>query len=379
MWDLFKYFITYRGKNIMPETIQDTLWPDQDYEYSNKAFRTMIYRLRKALNKGSEDEAISGKGENQLIVFSHGCYGWNPDTDYFLDAEEFDRNLSAARQYRASDPQKAFACYQNIFDLYQGSYLAESMYTEWTIPVRNHYRRLFLESMADYCQLLADRADYRSVIQICEKVTLIEPLEEDFYLFMIEALLTEGKTKDARRLYEYITGKLYQELGVRPSSEMRSLYGRIAAAEKPAKADIETVQEEMTNTKAEEGPFFCDRKTFKSIYDLERRRVERSGQSVFMVLLTLEFADKAVLDKEAAERAFAALKDIIARSLRRGDVCALWEEFQFILILQGINIENTRMVVGRLETAFRERTKQNEIVLRARYQPVLANTFITVK
>jgi len=375
MWDLFKYFITNRGKNIMPETIQDTLWPDQDYEYSNKAFRTMIYRLRKALNKGGSEKGLSEESEGQLIIYSHGCYGWNQDIDYILDAEEFDRNFSAARQNKVSDPQESIKYYHNLLELYQGSYLPESMYTEWTIPLRNQYRRLYLQSMTDYCSVLTEQGDNKTVIEVCEKVITNEPLEEDFHMYLMEALLKEGKAKDARQIYEYITAKLYQELGVRPSSELRNLYARITARDKAARADIESVQEEVSSTD-DGGPFFCDRNTFKSVYDLERRRVERSGQSVYMVLLTLQLVDRAVLDKNAADEAFAVLKDIIFRSLRKGDVCSMWDDLQLVLLLQGINVESTKMVVGRLENAFREKSRQNDIILKSRYQPVIANLVI---
>lgn len=373
MWDLFKYFITNRGKNIMPETIQETLWPDQDYEYSNKAFRTMIYRLRKELNKGEADDAEGKENGSQLIIYSHGCYGWNPDANYLLDIDEFEKNYTAARMSKDSDVQKALTSYQNILETYQGSYLSESMYTEWTIPLRNHYRRLYLQSMEDYCGLLNSQGNIKGIIEVCEKVILSEPLEEEFHIFLMEALLKEGKVKDARQNYEYITNKLYQELGVRPSAELKNLYARITAKDKSARADIESVQEEIADNTDDNGPFFCDKEIFKSVYDLERRRVERNGQSVFTVLLTLQLSGRAELDRKRADKVFAVLKDILARSLRKGDVCAMWGDLQYVLILQGINAENTKMVVGRIEIAFREMTKQNEIILKARYQPIVSN------
>jgi DNA-binding SARP family transcriptional activator len=371
MWELFKYIITNRGKNILAETIQDTLWPDQDYEYSSKAFRTMIHRLRQVLKKGLPEES-----NIQTIVFSHGCYSWNPNLDYTLDAEEFEQNYVAARKVKASDSLKTLECYRNMLELYQGSYLSESMYTEWTIPFRNHYRRVYLESMADYCNLLVEQGDTDTILEVCENVTLLEPLEEDFHLFLMEALIKKGKIKDARQNYEYITTKLYHELGLRPSAEMRSLYGKITAKDKANRADIDSVQEGIINQPSSDGPFYCDKKTFQSIYDLERRRAERSGQSVFIVLLTLQLSPRVVGEQDTIKKALTTLKDIIERSLRKGDVCSLWGDLQFILILPSINMEQTKLVVERLEKAFREIIKQDEILLKARYQPILANLII---
>ncbi len=371
MWELFKYIITNRGKNILAETIQDTLWPDQDYEYSSKAFRTMIHRLRQVLKKGLPEES-----NIQTIVFSHGCYSWNPNLDYTLDAEEFEQNYVAARKVKAFDPLKALECYRSMLELYQGSYLSESMYTEWTIPFRNHYRRVYLESMADYCNLLEEQEDPNTIIEVCEKVTLLEPFEEDFHLYLMEALLKKGKYKDARQNYEYITAKLYQELGLRPSTEMRSLYSKISAGDQANRTDINSVQEEIISKPGTDGPFFCDKKTFQSIYDLERRRAERSGLSVFLVLLTLHPAPQAIVEPGIIKKALASLQEIIERSLRKGDVCSLWDQRQFILILPAINMEQTKLVVGRLEKAFREMIKQDEILLKVRYQSIFADLII---
>lgn len=381
MWELFKYIIANHGKNILPGTIQETLWPDQDYDFSDKAFRTMIFRLRQTLKKGLEEESPI-----QPIIFSHGCYSWNPEIEYTLDVEEFEKSYLAARHNKGNNLQKALENYQTMMELYKGSYLSESMYTEWTIPLRNHYRHLYLQAMGDYCSLLKEQGDFAAIIEVSRNVILLEPLEEDFHLSLMEALLKKGKVKDARQDYEYITAKLYQELGLRPSAEMRSIYSKITARDNTTRADIDTVQEAMSENRNEnmnestevegEGPFFCDKKTFQAIYDLEKRRAERSGQSVFIGLLTLETINEAAAETELKKEALAALKNVIKRSLRKGDVCAPWSDWQLILILPSINMEQTKMVLGRLERAFRERIKQEDVVLRVRHQPILANFII---
>lgn len=372
MWELFKYFITFRQKNVLVDEILETLWPDQDYEDSNKAFRTMVFRLRQALKRG-----LPPNNQVRHIIFEHGCYSWSGQEDYSLDAEEFEKCYTALRRLQAADRLKNREVYEKIIEIYQGSYLPESLYTEWTIPVRNHYRRLYLQAMTDYCELLSSEGMNRQLIEVCEKVIRIEPLEEDFHVRFMQALVKEGKFKDARQNYEYITAKMYQEFGIRPSPEMRGVYSRITAGDKTGRAGIEEVQEKMAGSPGMEGPFYCDRKTFESIYDLERRRTERNGQSVFIVLFTLQPSDRLQIVPGEAENAFAVFREIINRSLRKGDVYTDWDELQLVLILPGTNMEQTKLVIERLEKAFREKTKQEDILIKSRYQPILQNLYIT--
>lgn len=370
MWELFKYIITNRDKNILPESIQEILWSDQDYDFSDKAFRTMIFRLRQTLKKGL-DENI----QIQPILYSQGCYRWNREIDYTLDLEEFEKNYLIAKQYKDTNEELAMKSFQKILKLYKGNYLPESMYTEWTIPLRNHFRHLYLQSMQDYCALLKRRNALPELIEVCRSIILLEPMEEEFHLYLMNALLNQGKIKDARKNYEYITAKLYQEFGLRPSPEMRSIYSKITAEESTNRAEINIVQEEMNGNSNKEGPFFCDKKTFQSIFELEKRRTERSGQSVFICLLTLEFNEPNG-DADQAQRALSVLENIIDRSLRRGDVVTLWNNFQFLIILPSITMEQTIAVLGRVERTFKEKVKMSDILLRARYQSILDQTFL---
>lgn len=50
IFDLLKLFVTYKDKKVLPETIMEKLWPEDDLLDPKNALRTKIYRLRKMLD-----------------------------------------------------------------------------------------------------------------------------------------------------------------------------------------------------------------------------------------------------------------------------------------------------------------------------------------
>lgn len=363
VWDLFKYIITNYQKSILPETIQETLWPGEDYDQTNQAFRTLVYRLRQLLKKGLPEDK-----DFHPIAFAHGCYSWNTSVDYWLDIEELEKLHVAAKAAKNTDSNKAIDYYREIAKLYRGNYLSESLYTEWTIPARNYYRRIYLQDMIDLIVLLTEAKRYDEVIDCCEKVIQIEPLEEEFHLQLIGALIKVGRINDARLNYEYITSALYKEYGVKPSAEMRKLYTQMKADNgNVVEIDLHDMQERLVTAQGPDEPFFCEKNMFKSIYALERRRSERSGQSVCVILFTVKSYAGAEHEKPLME----SLKRVIDQSLRKGDVYSFWNDSQIAAILPGINLEQTYKVVERIEKAFRQQHDGERAAIQSRVQPLL--------
>lgn len=50
IYRLFEYFLTFRNKKLLPETIIDNLLSDSESDDPKNLLRTQIFRLRKTLN-----------------------------------------------------------------------------------------------------------------------------------------------------------------------------------------------------------------------------------------------------------------------------------------------------------------------------------------
>lgn len=364
-WEIFKYLITHRGKTFPPEQVLETLWPDQEYSDPNRALRNLVYRLRQILSEGCSRE------DRSIITFSQGGYSFNANADVWLDTEEFENLCRQAFSLRQEDPGGAIELYRKAVSLCRGEYLPECSYSEWVLPVRNHYRRIYLKACSDLTRLLKTTRRYPEIIEVCEKTFLVEPFEEEFHLSFMDALMEEGKTNQAKAHYEYVTSTFYRDMGVKPSPEMRNLYRRMRTDSDRVELDLSFIQDGLSERQETEGAFLCDPDVFRFLYKLEQRRGERSGQAVFLGLLTLTRPDYGMPMAKSLKETMERLKESLVTSLRKGDVVSRWNEAQYLVLLPGLSLEQAERVLGRIKERFRKGGGSKDIVLRAKLQSML--------
>lgn len=86
---LIQYFVTFRGKKLLPETIIDHLFNTLDYSDPKNVLRTQIFRLRQAIREVvGEDVDASDYIE---IDFLNGYYSLRLGPKVVLDIDEFER------------------------------------------------------------------------------------------------------------------------------------------------------------------------------------------------------------------------------------------------------------------------------------------------
>ena len=363
LWELFKYLITNRGKSILPEVICENLWPDQDNTDSKRALRTLVYRLRVLLDTDSSSDTC--------IVFSHGGYSWKANSETWLDLDRMEELYKKAQDLRDSDPIKAIKIYKEAIEIYKGDFLPESSYSEWVIPTRNHFQRLYIKCVNELLEILTAKSMYSEIVNICESVFVVEPYEEDFHLIYMQALVKEKKIKQARSHYEYITAALYRELGVKPSPEMREIYRVMQTNGDNVEYDLTFIQESLGEKKEDQKAFICDADVFRHIYKLERRRLERSGQSVFLALLTIGNVDYGLPPQKVLKDNIEKLLHVLTETLRKGDTITQWNEAQILLMLPGLTLEQGDSVLDRIKKTFNRSYDLGETVIRSKIEPVI--------
>ncbi len=363
MWDLFKYLITYRDRGILPETAAEALWPEQEYSEPKSAFRTSIYRLRQILASKT-----ASKNREEYISFSQGCYLWNPNTNYWLDAQEFEVACNRGQLLAETAPEAAVESLKYAVSLYKGEYLPECMYHEWVIPIRNYYHRLFLENALLLCRLLKKTGNNAELFKICETVFLIEPLEEDFHLYYLDACLACGKAKEACAHYTDVTERMYRELGVKPSAAMRSLHKRIRIDMEAdnINADLYSIQS-GPGKKEGSGAFLCDAQVFLSLYEIEKRRAERTRVPLYLGKFTLT-ANQGAWQQNSLKKGMSVLGAILLSNLRKGDVVTLWKDNQYLVFMPALARAQGEEVQRRLKNIFKEKCR-GVISIASHYQP----------
>ncbi|RQD73029.1 MAG: hypothetical protein D5R97_09985 [Candidatus Syntrophonatronum acetioxidans] len=287
--------------------------------------------------------------------------------------EEFEELYHRAQSIAPQSPEEAIDLYKRALDLYKGDYLFEDSFSEWVVPARNYYHRLFTQIVLDLCALLKGKGRYKEIIDICQRAIIIEAFEEDFHFYFLEALLEEGKIRQAMEHYQHFVNSLYREMGVDPSPAMNKIYQRIRGGghNKGALLELPRFQEELKEKREVEGAFLCDPETFKNLYKLEERRGERTGQAVFLVLLTLVYPEKETVSSDYSSRAMNSLQEILVTSLRKGDVISPWNNYQFMVLLTSLKLEEAQGVLKRINNNFEKMFDSSKVQIQSRLQPVL--------
>ncbi len=363
MWKLFKYLITQKNVVSHPEAILETLWPDQRVKNPQNTLKNHIYRLRNILEQESGD-ILDG---DDYFLARGGSYVFNWNSNYWLDAEEFENLSQEGKNIFPEDPVQAREKYRAALALYQGDYLSELPYEDWLLPVRKFYRDLYHKTILELGIVLKEEKDFAGVEELLEEVLQYEVFEEDLHALFIEALIEQKKNARAKAHYDYVMNLFLQELGVRPGPELSSIFANIEKKIFPVE-DLGIIQESLGIRKEAEGSYYCDPDFFQRLCRLEERRVKRSRETIFLISLSLVQGDGLTPEKPTLEAGAELLRSILRKTLRRGDVFCRWSDAQFLVLLLGIGEENVSTIVERIEDRFFAESTFGDLFLQATHR-----------
>ncbi|MFV0401930.1 MAG: BTAD domain-containing putative transcriptional regulator [Oscillospiraceae bacterium] len=365
LWSLLEYLIAYRHKTVSQEDIIRAMWPDNTIDNPANALKNLIYRIRTALTAKGIPKA------KEMILYTQGSYCWNNQLDCRVDTEEFEAHCNRAANEELSFEEREKE-YWTVLGLYTGNFLPDSGYRSWVVPISAYFRSLYFKSVYAFLEQLLRRPGREEDIQtVCEQALLIDQYEEQIHTYLLTALMRTGKQRQALSHYSYVTDLFFRELGVGPSAAMREVYKEIVKLSQNVEADLISIQDDLRETGATQGAFYCEYEVFKNLYRLEARSAARSGQSIFLSLLTLSGDNPTLsltLDKQ--NRVMDALSATIQKSLRKGDVYSRFSASQYVLMLPTLTYENCEMVMNRILKRFRQTCRVKGISVHATIHPL---------
>ncbi len=361
LWHLIEYLIAFRRKEISQDELIGVLWPDSDIENPSNALKNLIYRIRTMLSSQGLPYA------KEMILFSRGRYHWNNTLPASVDFEEFEELYNQA-QSPTLDADTKIEKFLAAIALYRGDFLPNSRYENWAAQLGGHFNALYFKCVGAVLNMLGDRGRFPEVERICRDALKIDQFDEFIHRHLITALVRQGRQKQALNHYAYVTDLFFRELGVNLSGAMRSLYHEIIKTVNDVEADINAIKDELQEHGQRMGAFYCDYEVFKNLYQLEARTAARSGQSVFLGLLTLMDSQENEPDLKQRAKIMEFLHEMIKTSLRKGDVYSRFSSTQYVLMLPTLTLENCEMVVDRIIRRYKQayRSKSHELVASVR-------------
>lgn len=356
LWNLLEYLVAFRHRDVPQEELIGVLWPEDEIDNPSGALKNLVYRIRMVLSSQGISQA------KKMILCRRGAYSWNNGLSTVVDAEEFERLVQKA-DGESARPREQLALYLKALSLYKGDFLPKSASEEWVTPLSTYYRGL-------YVKCVEQAARYQEIADIAQQALVIDQFEEAFHAVLLRALTAMEAYPRAMAHYERVSRLFYRELGVKPSEGLQELYQELVQNTMQPKTDLETIKKDLQETSLEQGAFFCEYDAFKNIYQLKARIAERTGQSVFLLLLTAAGADGEPLSPKILSSSMDRLQDCLLKSLRRSDVAARCSATQFVAMLPSLTQENSLLIQQRIQNRFQRENFQPAVHIQFLFQPM---------
>lgn len=365
---LFKYFLTYHGQRVLPDKIIEDFMMDREFDNPRNVLRTQISRVRNMV-----DEDVMGMEPFYAIESQSGYYIMKFQEDCYIDFQDFENLINEGETLLKTNPPEGISLLKRAIDIYQGQYLMELEDEEWTMPLRNRYDRLFSKGILMYLQALSKRGMHEEIIEMAENAVNIRPYEEMIHILFIEALIQCNQKAYANNHYQYYTSKLYNDLGIKPSQQMKDLYKRLQSYEEVAATGIvnlSLLDESLEEDTRDGGILICDKSYFKFLYNLEKRNKDRNTKSIFVGLISIDSSGHMILTREDIKKGIDVLLEVVYSNLRRGDVASKWNDSQLTILIYNISEENVHIVDRRLKKRFTEAIDDKRITISTKFKPL---------
>lgn len=359
---LLAYLLYNKGKIISQSDIINHIWPEGHNLDPINALKNLVYRLRKLLVKES------GFPDLEYIVFAKNTYFWNTEINIKVDIEDFTEYIRIASLRDTPDELK-IKLLNKAFDLYKGEFLTALIGETWVLSLATYYFNMFLSCVQHLTELNEKEKKFNENIDICYKALSYNPFEEHLHLYLIKTFVKSGLLNKAISHYDYMSAMFYKELGITPSEELKLAYKEIIAKTDFEESDIETIKEELSERTEIKGAYFCDYDTFKHIYRIEARSMQRSGLAIYICLLTMVNQNGSA-DEKIIRNIVRSFGENILACLRRGDVFAKYGKNQYVVMLKSITFENCEMVMKRILKRFSKESASKYYKVNYKFMPL---------
>ncbi len=214
---LFQLLLTKRQHLLAREEIVTQLWEESDEETAQRDFKVALNALNKALEPNREARASA------FFIQRHGSsYGFNLASGYHIDAEEFERLVSAG--LAETDLDQAMILLEKGLAYYFGEYLPECRYEDWCIAERERLHVLYLRGAEKLAQSYVTMEQYDASIRWCEKILQADDCWEEAYRLLMYCYYRKNNRALSMKWYEKCVAKLQSQFGVQPLPSTRDTF-----------------------------------------------------------------------------------------------------------------------------------------------------------
>lgn len=216
---LFQFLVTNRHRHALhKEQIIDRIWVDGKTGQQN--FKVAHHGVTKVLEPDRKSRT-----ESQYIIRQGATYQLRFD-NIWIDVEALDKFIALGNQALLDDSALAQEAYREAIDLYQGVYLPNRLYEDWSSEERERIQLIALGAIISLSELLVKDNPMES-IRLTQQALQIDSTWEDAYRIQMEAYFVKGNRPMAIKTYQQCQKVLDQEFGIEPLPETQQMYRKI--------------------------------------------------------------------------------------------------------------------------------------------------------
>ncbi|MBV7336395.1 AAA family ATPase, partial [Chloroflexi bacterium TSY] len=222
---LFVYLAVER-KAHSRDMLATLLWPDYSQREARVDLARMLSVLRKTLGE-------------VWFVTDRRTINLNPQTDLWIDVNEFQRRAATARIHdHAADDEVCGDCVSSLTTavaLYQADFMAgftladSPEFDDWQSLHTHSLRQELANMLEKLVHAHVQEGEYEPAIQLAQRWLALDPLHEPTHRHLMQLYSWTGQHTTTLRQYQECKRILSEELGVEPDKETEALYVAIKA------------------------------------------------------------------------------------------------------------------------------------------------------
>ena len=216
---LLKYMFLHHIQSIPREVLMDVFWPDVEPEAARNNLNVALHALRKELHSIT-DLAV--------ICHENGAYCLSSDLTVWLDVDEFEQCIKTGNQMEAGNQMTAaVAEYEIAVNLYQGDFLVETPYEDWTIHDRELLRVVYLDTLDHLSRIYFSQGEYGACTMLYQRILTMDNCSENAHRRLMRCYCRQGQKHLALRQYQVCVKAIREELNIAPMPATNQLYEQI--------------------------------------------------------------------------------------------------------------------------------------------------------
>lgn len=341
---ILAYLILESGNSVPVYKLYSIFWNDEDGRNPEGALKTMISRLRAALNR-IED------GLGACIVSCRGGYSWQSGEKADCDTEKIQTLLDLFGDTEA-DPDRCRAAAEEILTLYTGDLLQHMPYCEWAASESARFKTRYIAAMRHYAGMLFENGEIDRAAEVCCAALTHDAYDDDLNIRYMMILLAQHKTAEALVHYRQTVSASYHYLGVRPSRRLEEFYKYIVSGGRGSEITLQSVRNELNADTGDSGAFVCEYAVFREIYTMQMKNAGRMNIKMSLAILSVQLEEDSVMNAEKMSDAMNELLLVLRSNLRKGDAVARFSRNTYVLLLPAADENGAAVVMGRISSAF---------------------------